>query len=555
MTAADAEAFARAAREEAGKAKKAGNGHDQEAGSESREWSEPQDLQEATHEPEPFPVDALPAEAEAAVVEYQAYGQQPLPMVASSALGAMSLAVQGLVDVQREAALNGPVSLAIVVIADSGERKTACDRTFARAAEDWAREEAKRLAPEIRKAREAREGHEAEKAGILTAIRELSARHGKQQPGDPKSGEVDLDKLKDRLKGLAAKLPPLPPIPAPMMENGTVEGVAGVLRNSWPSVAWSSNEGGTVTGGHGFKDDALMRTLAFLNQRWDGTVFDRARAAEDYSRTYGRRLTVSLMLQPAAFDAFRQAGNGMARGLGLLARCLVSWPPSTMGTRFRDPNEPERSMPALDRFRARAEALHRLPLPMPFDMTTLEVKPDEKGNPPADQLELSPAKLKLDPDARRLWLEHLNETERELAAKSAEHACRLAAIFHVWQHGRSGSIDADDMVRGIRMARWFLLEARRILDGRSENAVAADAELLARWVKTWTDEKEKQGEQEKREKWPTLKEAAQHAPYRLRDKARREPALALLIERHWLRQEKRDGKTTLVLNPKLPWEA
>jgi hypothetical protein len=144
---------------------------DQEAGSESREWSEPQDLQEATHEPEPFPVDALPAEAEAAVVEYQAYGQQPLPMVASSALGAMSLAVQGLVDVQREAALNGPVSLAIVVIADSGERKTACDRTFARAAEDWAREEAKRLAPEIRKAREAREGHEAEKAGILTAIR------------------------------------------------------------------------------------------------------------------------------------------------------------------------------------------------------------------------------------------------------------------------------------------------------------------------------------------------------------------------------------------------
>jgi hypothetical protein len=85
--------------------------------------------------------------------------------------------------------------------------------------------------------------------------------------------------------------------------------------------------------------------------------------------------------------------------------------------------------------------------------------------------------------------------------------------------------------------------------------VAADAELLARWVKTWTDEKEKQGEQEKREKWPTLKEAAQHAPYRLRDKARREPALALLIERHWLRQEKRDGKTTLVLNPKLPWEA
>jgi hypothetical protein len=524
----------------------------------SPEWPDPEELQEAADEPAPFPIAALPPDAKAAVVEYQAYGQQPTAMVASSALAAMSVAAQGHVDVQRDAELVGPVSLEIVVVADSGERKTGCDRAFARAADEWSREKAKLLTPKALEAKEARAAHEAEKAGILGAIRDLSTRKSKKKSADATASEADLDELKRKLKDLATKAPPLLPSPTPMVENGTVEGVAKVLRDAWPSAAWWSNEGGAVTGGHGFTDDALVRTLAFLNSRWDGAAFDRARAAEDHSRTYGRRLTVSLMLQPAAFEALCQAGNGMARGLGTLARGLISWPSSTMGTRFRDPDKGDREMPALKRFQERAEELHELPLPMAFGMKTLEVRPDEKGAPPVDPLELKPKALKLDSTARRLWIGYLNETEREMApdgelvtvrdvaAKSAENACRLAAIFHVWQHAPTGSIGAEDMGRGIEIARWFLYEARRILGEHRENPAAADAELLARWIKTRTDDKKAA---------PTLEETAQRAPYRLRNKARRDPALALLIEHHWVRQEKRDGKTTLVLNPKLPWEA
>jgi Protein of unknown function (DUF3987) len=525
---------------------RAGNGHDQAAAA----WPEPEPLGDPADEPAPFPIEALPPDVAEAVVEYQAYGQQPLPLVVSSALGEMSLATQGHVDVQRDAELVGPVSLEIVTVGDSGERKTGCDRAFARAGARWAREAGKELAPKAARVKEARAGHEAEKAGFLTAIRAATA--------SKKKTEADIAELKRRLEEHARTLPPLPPVPTPTLENGTVEGVANVLRHNWPSLAWSSNEGGAVVGGHGFADDALMRTCAFINGRWDGAVFDRARAAEDYSRTYGRRLTVLLMLQPAAFEALCQAGNGMARGLGLLGRCLLSRPPSTMGTRFRDPDEADRELVALARFLDRAEALHRLPLPMAFDLTTLEVRPDEKGDPPADPLELTPAVLKLDPNARRLWIGYLNETEgemapegelatvRDVAAKSPENACRLAAIFHVWRHGPAGSIGAQDMARGIAVARWFLYEARRILGGPGDTPVAADAELLARWVKTWTDAKKAA---------PTLVDAGRYAPYRLRNKARREPAMALLIERRWLRQEKRDGKTTLVLNPTLPWEA
>jgi putative DNA primase/helicase len=479
-------------------------------------------------------------------------------MVVTSAVAAMSAAVQGHVDVRRDGQLCGPVSVNTLVIADSGERKTGCDSAFSAAAERWARAEAKRLGVELAKAREARDAHQAHKQGLLAAIRETAAKSKKAAGGMQKvENQADLEALKKQLKDHARGLPPLPPQPTPRIENGTAEGVANVLRFAWPAVAWASNEGATVTGGHAFKDDALLRTLAFLNSRWDGTPIDRARAAEDYSKVYGRRLTVSLMLQPAAFEAFNAAGGGLARGLGNLARMLVAWPRSTMGTRLRDEDGGDPELPALGRFLARAEELHRLPLPMPFDMETMEADLDEDGDPVVDPLELGPRELPLGPEARRLWIRYLNECERELApegefaevrdvaAKSAENACRLAAVFHVWRHGSAGRVGADDMARGVEVARWFLFEARRVLSGAGEPETTpervADAEVLARWI-------------DARDEAPTLKDVLRLAPPRLRHKDRRDAALALLRERHWLRHERRGGKMVLALNPNLPWE-
>ena len=97
-------------------------------------------------------------------------------------------------------------------------------------------------------------------------------------------------------------------------------------------------------------------------------------------------------------------------------------------------------------------------------------------------------------DARRLWIRYQNECEvhlapegdfadvRDVAAKSAENACRLAAIFHVWHHGPVGTINSANMERGVAIARWFLYEARRVLCTSTDHASANDAELLARWV-------------------------------------------------------------------------
>ena len=224
---------------------------------EAEPWPEPEELREG-EEPEPFPLDALPPDVMAAVVEYQACGGQPVEMVVTAALATMSGCVQGLVDVRRDRQLVGPVSLNSVVIADSGERKTTCDNTFSAAAERWSRSESERIAPLYLDAKEARDAHQAQKQGLISALRDVAAK-GKRAKGAAKDDvAADIDELKRQLREHGRNLQPLPPQPTPRVENGTKEGVENVLRSAWPSVAWASSEGANVTGGHGFKDDALL---------------------------------------------------------------------------------------------------------------------------------------------------------------------------------------------------------------------------------------------------------------------------------------------------------
>jgi hypothetical protein len=82
-------------------------------------WPDPQPMA-AKVEPKPYPLDALPATILAAVEEVAGFVKAPVPMVVSSALGALSLACQAHVDVKRAEKLTGPVGLFLLTLGDSG---------------------------------------------------------------------------------------------------------------------------------------------------------------------------------------------------------------------------------------------------------------------------------------------------------------------------------------------------------------------------------------------------------------------------------------------------
>ena len=82
---------------------------------------------------EEYPIQQLPKRIQDAVREVAAYVQAPLPLLASSALSAVSLAVQAQINAKRDSHLENPTSLFFLTVADSGERKSSGDHHFMKA--------------------------------------------------------------------------------------------------------------------------------------------------------------------------------------------------------------------------------------------------------------------------------------------------------------------------------------------------------------------------------------------------------------------------------------
>ena len=66
----------------------------QEIEAEHLSWTAPLPLCNELGQMLPYPVDALPTLIRNAVINYQHYGQQPLPLIACSALANVSLAAK-----------------------------------------------------------------------------------------------------------------------------------------------------------------------------------------------------------------------------------------------------------------------------------------------------------------------------------------------------------------------------------------------------------------------------------------------------------------------------
>jgi len=106
----------------------------------STDWPEPEPLFSSTTNPD-YPIEFLPIGIRRAVQEVNDFVQCPISLTACSALSSLSLAAQGLIDVQRDERLAGPVSLFILALADSGERKTTCDNIFTDPIRKWENEQ------------------------------------------------------------------------------------------------------------------------------------------------------------------------------------------------------------------------------------------------------------------------------------------------------------------------------------------------------------------------------------------------------------------------------
>ncbi|HMU88780.1 MAG TPA: DUF3987 domain-containing protein, partial [Agitococcus sp.] len=302
----------------------------------SNQWLEPDPII-APQEIADYPIEHLPEPLRLLVLEIVDYLQCPIAMAANSVLAALSLSTQGLVNVSRDNSLIGAVSLFLMVIAESGERKSACDNLVLKA---------------IKKLNDERFCHDKEQNNdFLTELNIWNSQNNGLHASlthASKNGEP-TDDLKEKIKTHAITKPMQPKGTTFLYEDATIEALTKGLYFNSPSGGIFSSEAGVVFGGHGMNKDNSTRNMAALNKLWDddSIIVGRSDVSKNMLLT-GRRLTLCLATQESTVRAFFDGTNGLARGTGFGARFLIAWPKSTQGTRLY--KAPPSHWPHLTRF-------------------------------------------------------------------------------------------------------------------------------------------------------------------------------------------------------------
>jgi hypothetical protein len=393
--------------------------------------------------------------------------QAPAAIAMQSVLAVASAVTQGLADVET---LQGPVpvSLYLVTIARSGERKSACDGLATCAIKDVDQE------------RERQYRHKK---------REFEAKSLEFQRGLRRKPKNGFDVIEGDLTDPKVDLAPEPPlVPTILISDVTIEGLHRRLEAGTPSVAVMSDEGGQFFGGHSMKKENALKTAAGFSKLWDGASFSKSRASSEPCVLYGKRVSLHLMIQPGV--AQDVVGDPMMKDQGLLSRILIAWPDSKTGSRKirKDPASiaaVREAKEVLVTYNERITELLNCELP---------IHPDTRADLAPRQLDLSDKALaKLEVFYNRVE-DASNKGEAfeymtGFAAKATEMAARIAGVQALYADEHATEITEEMMSNGISMMEWYLSEMQRISDtGRPDEELRAAEDLKLWLAKGWAEE-------------------------------------------------------------------
>lgn len=444
--------------------------------------------------PTPWPDDCLPPGMEGAVRAIAEHVMAPKALAGLSVLSAVAHVAMRLVDADHPMAGAMPCSLFTLVAGQSGDRKSGCFKLAT-----W---------PVSKREKEMRNRHKAE-------VLEIEQRANKAKPAERQA-------IKDEM----------PPDPRTIFVDATTQKIEhAFVRGSAPALSLSTDEGGTLLGGHSLKSETRAASLSALTRLFDGGGVQRDRIGEDQSGfRFDIRFGLFLLAQPIVLA--ETLNDPMMRDQGFLPRFIYAAPDSLAGTRFL--TEADLGRRAADDGRVvdywrTLRALDEIP-------PTL----NEAGD-----LRLSPATMTQ--EAKRAWLNYYCRTEarqgvdgdmhhlRAFAGRAGELVVRVATVFAVWRAvGGIVTVEAEDVERAGLLVDYSLSEWAR-QSGPCLTPAERDARDLLALIH--------------RKGWPTVTRAllGQYAPNALRKSARRRnDAIEALLERGWLLLG--DGGSMLVQN-------
>jgi hypothetical protein len=407
--------------------------------------------------PPPYPLIDFPRIVQSAALEVCKYVQAPDALTGMAFLTAISVSCQGLIDVALPTGQVRPVSINLLAIADSGERKSALDSLVA--APLYVHDEARAAHYETAVAEYAAEltFWKTVNSVICGEIKELT------KLGKP------TEHLRIKLIEHAKKAPPKPRLRRIMRQNLSERSMMDVIEGDGESIALMTDEGEVV-----FKGGA-MNHLGMRNKAWDGArmlAFDRVVAGSIIARN--PRCTVAIMTQQTVFEDYVERHGKVARGSGHWARYLIAKPASTQGMRLMSHADPV--WIDLQAFHERIKELLD-----EYDRMINAGKVERKL-------------IEFSDEAKACWIEMMNRTEgmigpwgylrdiSDFASKAIEIAGRIAALMHHFTK-QEGKITLDTFLHALNIMEWHLHEFKRIFSQQFElSQMQADMNVLVRYL-------------------------------------------------------------------------
>lgn len=391
---------------------------------------EPLPLTRELDPPTPYPVDALGPVGSSVVEKMHEIIQAPPALIGQSVLAAMNQVAQPHANVIVDGRVS-PLSDFFLTLGESGERKSAADSWALAGVRARQRVLMQKFSVDREQYDRAAEIHEVAAKRIL---------------GDNKlSAEAKRAKLEEIEK------PKAPVMPLFIVSEPSTEAIHRQLIIGLPSLGLVNDEGGQFLGGYAMSAEKRLGTLTTLSRLWDRGEFDRVRVGDGSGSYYGRRLNLHLMVQPSVASLL--LADPLAREQGFLARCLVSYPRSTAGTR----QYVEADLGQTPQYRAFMDRMDCLL---------------ERELPLTDIGELDPPNIALTPPAKRTWIALYNDNEmalgnngrlapiRSFAAKAPEHITRLAGTFAVFEG--DVAVHESHIDRAADLMGHYLSEALRL---------------------------------------------------------------------------------------------
>lgn len=369
----------------------------------------------------PYPVEELGDVLGDAAKAMSDIIQVPLPMACQSVLATAALVCQPHANVSYGAIEKRPISLFLMTIAESGDRKSAVDKAALKPVLEYERRKGHDLVDSTNQHKVAMKIWEKDEQILNKALdKELSSKNCTPLKRQELEAELEQLEMKRPQKPLSHNL---------LLQEPTVEGIWKHFTVSIPTAGLFSDEGLGFFSGHGMAEkDAKGRMITTLSNLWDGSDIKRTRTDCSDSMT-DRRVSSHLMMQPVV--ANEVLNDSMMREQGFLPRFLVCKIKSMAGDRLLTPQQLKRTLQsdlAITTYQERITQLLNCCLPLdevsaglePKDMTITGVALDE-------------------------WMALYNDIEKQLGkngsyncikafgSKAPEQIARIAAVLSVFE--------------------------------------------------------------------------------------------------------------------------